>query len=220
MDLDLAISVLQKGLAGCFHIGSPTVKASWPLSGRTVSEIGGRLIEDYVLGCLKDSLESVRGPMMCEVRIPESGRAIEDIAVVFDDSESRLELLVDIKGHNQLRKGSRPNLASIRKCIEFYGDPKRVNSEIIIFYCRYEPSIPPGEHGSEIEYSVLPESFSDKGVFPLRYLSNRNLDPANIGSGGQLLLAREAEINFSIRSRSDFLKRLLQYRARLNSRGT
>jgi hypothetical protein len=55
-------------------------------------------------------------------------------------------------------------------------------------------------------------------IFPLRCLSAANLDPANIGSGGQLLLARENRIVLEERSRDDFVALLRQLGDRARAR--
>jgi hypothetical protein len=214
--LDHYLLLLRAALKRCFEQQSPAIRATWPLSGRTVSEIGGRLVESYVLARLPHelSLAQFDGKIFCE--IPESGRAMEDISVTFSSkSFGEVRLLVDIKGHNEYRSGSRPNLASIRKCIELYGDPTRTNDELVIFFCRYLPSVHPDNYAEEVKYQVLQDSFSEEGTFLLRSLSELNLDPANIGSGGQLLLAREDRIAIVKRSRAEFIQLLEALKARL-----
>jgi hypothetical protein len=88
----------------------------------------------------------------------------------------------------------------------------------VIFFCRYRPSIAPNGRGDDLSYEVLPESFGQTGLFPLRNLSAGNLDPANIGSGGQLLLARENRILLEERTREEFVALLRQLGDRARAR--
>ena len=126
------LSILRASLERCFDQRCPSIRATWPLSGRAVSEIGGRLVESFVLARLPHelSLAMFDGEIVCN--IPESGRAMEDIAVTFVGPAGQVRLLVDVKGHNEYRSGSRPNLASIRKCLELYGNPVHVADELTI----------------------------------------------------------------------------------------
>lgn len=213
--IDECLSIVRTSLARCFQQQAPSIQATWPLSGRAVSEIGGRLVESFVLARLPHELSTTPfdGQILCE--IPESGRAMEDIAVTFIGPHGRARLLIDVKGHNEYRTGSRPNLASIRKCLELYRSASHTADELVIFFCRYRPSIHPDHHAQAVEYHVLPESFDEQGIFLLRALSESNLDPANIGSGGQLLLARENNVRLVNRSRSEFVQLLEGLQSRL-----
>ena len=218
--LERALSDLRAALKALFADQPLRVQLSWPLGGRAVSEIGGRLIEDFVAARIDISLRNLERHSYeaATVALPSTGRALEDFSVNWVADGATLVLLVDVKGHNELRRGSRPNLASIRKCIELYSDPARRDHEPVIFFCRYRPSIAPNGRGDDLSYDVLPESFGPTGLFPLRCLSAANLDPANIGSGGQLLLARENRIVLEERSREDFVALLRQLGDRARAR--
>ena len=186
---------------------------SWDISDKTISEIGGRLIEDYVLTALPKHLENQNINITGTIEsctIPSSQRSMEDISFVWSskDIKGKLLLLVDVKGHNETKKGSRPNLASIRKCLELYSDENRVNEEVIIFFCRYIPIIVREDDKTKINYEILPDSFTESGIFLLRCLSENNLDPADIGSGGQILFARENDIVVVERTREEFVEYL------------
>lgn len=213
--LEQCLQTLRDSLSRCFNSTGPEIHTNWPISGRTVSEIGGRLIEDFVLLHLPQEL--LKSKFDGEIRCcaPDSGRAIEDIAVHFTSTAGDICLLVDVKGHNELQTGSRPNLASIRKCIELYSDANKANTEIVVFYCRYQPSLAKGGRSEAVSFNVLPTSFSKTGVFLLRELSDSNMDPANIGSGGQVLLAREDKIILSNRSRANFVSLMNTFQSRL-----
>lgn len=216
--LNECLTILRSSLQRCFAEQAPSIQATWKLSGRAVSEIGGRLIESFVLARLPHELSIVPfdGAIRCD--IPASGRAMEDIAVIFESGQRRVRLLVDVKGHNEYRAGSRPNLASIRKCVDLYESSDQASDELVVFFCRYKPSVHPDHYAESVAYEVLPESFSERGVFLLRSLSEANMDPANIGSGGQLLLAREDRIELVDRPREKFVIYLKALQGRLAER--
>ncbi len=200
------IGLLKESLSG------KILKAefSWDISEKTISEIGGRLIEDFILCELPRYIKNVAKTNsdyeFVQCIIPQSQRAMQDIEFVWKYKDVKYHLLVDIKGHNELKLGSRPNLASIRKCKDFYSDKKNLkNNEFYIFFCRYQPIITKESGTTKIEYRIKSDSFTEKGIFPLKYLSENNMDPANIGSGGQILLARETEIELVQRTDKDFL---------------
>ncbi|MFD0931837.1 hypothetical protein ACFQ0R_04410 [Psychroflexus salinarum] len=194
---------------------------NWGVSEKTVSEIGGRLIEDFILASLPTELEIELEPFsgtFINCNIPKSQRAMEDIGFTWlaPDGNTSIELLIDVKGHNETKTGSRPNLASIRKCKEFYSRPE--NEELWIFYCRYTPTVEKESTDTNISYKIEDGSFTDKGMFLLKSLSDRNMDPANIGSGGQILFARENNITLIDRDRKgmlDFLDSLSDHLGKL-----
>jgi hypothetical protein len=218
--IEEALEDLRNALAAAFGEREIRAQFSWTVGGRAVSEIGGRLLEDFALNRIAQSFSQLhpRTYESVEVTVPSSGRSIEDFRVDWSAGGSKQVLLVDVKGHNELRRGSRPNLASIRKCIELYGDPARAREEIVIFFCRYKPNIAPGDRAHDLTYRVMSDSFGLNGIFLLRNLSAANLDPANIGSGGQILLAREDRIVLEDRTRSEFVSLLEQLRGRSQRR--
>lgn len=73
----------------------------------------------------------------------------------------------------------------------------------------------PGDRCENISYEIQERSFHETGCFLLRELSDNNLDPANIRSGGQSLLARENQIQLVNRLRIEFLAMLESLRDRL-----
>ncbi len=208
-----ALEATRSMLADTFRDHSLKASFSWSIGGRAVSEIGGRLIEDFALDAIAASVKRFEGSTFdrIDVEIPTSGRTVEDFALAFQRGSSRLDFLVDVKGHNELRTGSRPNLASIRKCLALYSEPL-ASTEIIIFFCRYLPNIKPGERSRTLTLQIMDDSFRELCIFPLRWLSRSNLDVGNIGAGGQLLLARENQVQLELRTRTEFvaLLQLLQ----------
>jgi hypothetical protein len=200
------------------------ISFNWCVSEKTVSEIGGRLIEDFILTSLPTELEvefDGFAGSFTDCNIPESQRAMEDIAFSWlsPDGQTSIELLIDVKGHNETKTGSRPNLASIRKCKEFYESDE--NRELWIFFCRYTPKVETQLTDTNISYKIEDGSFSNNGMFLLRHLSDQNMDPANIGSGGQILFARENNITLINRDRQgmlEFLDNLSEHLSELKAR--
>ena len=207
--------LLQKSLEG----KTLTVELNWNISEKTIAEIGGRLLEDYILTVVPEVLKKNKSYFnkIKSCIIPKSQRSMEDIEFLWKDAESEISftLLVDIKGHNEKKKGSRPNLASIRKCRELYSGNEN-DKELLIFFCRYNPEVINKNDKTIISYNILDSSFDDKSIFLIRHLSDRNLDPADIGSGGQILLARENEITLVKRSRKEFVKLLDNFSSRIS----
>ena len=218
--LDACLSDLRAVVARVFEAQVPEISVDWEMSDRAISEIGGRILEDFVLRHVAEVAAELprKHSRSLTVNIPASGRTVEDFRLLCKIGDSTSELLVDIKGHNQFRKGSRPNLASLRKCRALYSNPSLVHQELVIFLCRYEPLVRRSRRRTQVRYQVSVQSFDDRHVIPIRWLGRRNLDPANIGSGGQLLLAREESIIVERRSRADFVRLLEELGGRLVSR--
>jgi hypothetical protein len=207
--LELATNDLIRLFSSALKGGELKISFNWGISEKMVSEIGGRLIEDYILTSLPNELNNeVEGLLgtFTHCTVPRSQRAMEDIGFTWlsPDGKTAIELLIDVKGHNETKTGSRPNLASIRKCREFYDSSDK--KELWIFYCRYTPEIDGSSSNTNISYKIEDESFEGKGLFLLRRLSDKNMDPADIGSGGQILFAREHEIELIDRDRGTMVK--------------
>ncbi|NQT71258.1 MAG: hypothetical protein HQ553_00640 [Chloroflexi bacterium] len=207
--LELATNDLIKLFSSALKGSELKISFNWEVSEKTVSEIGGRPIEDYILTSLPNELnnevEGLSGTFT-NCTVPKSQRAMEDIGFTWlsPDGKKSIELLIDVKGHNETKTGSRPNLASIRKCREFYTASDK--KELWIFYCRYTPKVDGSSINTNISYKLEDGSFEEKGLFLLRRLSDNNMDPADIGSGGQILFAREHEIELIDRDRGNMVK--------------
>jgi hypothetical protein len=78
--IEQALTSLRASLRVVFEFGSPTMSFDWPVSDRTMSEIGGRILEDLVLQRIKCAAEAANPKGSVSVRIPSSGRTLEDFA--------------------------------------------------------------------------------------------------------------------------------------------
>lgn len=180
---------------------------NWIVTEKIVSEVGGRLIEDFVLMSLPAEVakpyKGFKGKFL-GCKIPVSHRAMEDIEFTWESpGGTMIKLLVDVKGHNEKKSGSRPNLASIRKCVVLYSSDE--NIELFIFFCRYTPTVVNHADTTAITLKIDDLSFGAKGLFLLRRLSASNMAHADIGSGGQILFAKEHTIELMDRSRAEMI---------------
>ena len=201
--------------------------ASFDLGHKTVSEIGGRFIEEYVTQVL--SLHFLNNKDFKFEYL--SSRSLGDYKI-----ESRLNasfvLYVDIKAQHltireetekyykqnnisQKKPGeSHPNLISYEKAKEFFGDQARALEDIAIFNVKYSPDIVKGE----VDFNIQ-ESSADH-LFLLRTLSESNLSFGALGKG-QIQLSRLNNLVFESRSKAQFLDLVLRIAAKPRStRGT
>ncbi len=196
------------------------LRASFDLGHKTVSEIGGRFIEEYVTQILSSHF-SANQDFKFEYL---SSRSLGDYKI-----ESRLNtslvLYVDIKAQHltireetekyykqnnisQKKPGeSHPNLISFEKAKEFFADQTRALEDIAIFNVKYAPDIDQGQ----VDFNIQ-ESISDH-LFLLRTLSESNLSYGALGKG-QIQLSRLNNLVFENRSKAQFLDLVLRIAAK------
>lgn len=211
--LDEHLSQIADDINGIIDAHSCRISSPWPISQRCMAESGGRLLEDFLTHHMQADARNYRRP--------ESSRTIEDFSTEIGD----LHFLVDLKCAN-VSPGfsggapdrSRPNLVSIRKAIDFYESDLMIDKEIVILILKYSMHIATGQEGSvsEIEVQRVAKNLADPGskIFYFSQLSETNMYPANIGSGGQILLSRGSQLETQKRTRSEIaaLLRRLQVR--------
>lgn len=92
-----AMSAVRQSLSSAFFDQALQLHASWKVSGRAISEIGGRLIEDFVLSKLPQYFNRHLGSWdSVKCHVPDSGRAVEDISVTFNRGQTSTRLLIDV----------------------------------------------------------------------------------------------------------------------------
>jgi hypothetical protein len=188
-----------------------TLKASFPLGHKTVSEIGGRFIEEYATQALSGHFASNKDYEFEYL----SSRSLGDFKISSGVDMSHV-LYVDIKAQHltireetekyykenniaQKKPGeSHPNLISFEKAKDFFTDQDRALEDIAIFTIKYAPKI---ENGT-VEFNVQ-EPSSDH-LFLLRTLSESNLSFGALGKG-QIQLSRLNNLVFENRSKAEFL---------------
>ena len=203
------------------------LSASFELGHKTVSEIGGRFIEEYVTQILK---EHFAGNERFNFEYLSS-RSLGDYKIESRDN-SFYVLYVDIKAQhltireetekyykqNNIRQKkpgeSHPNLISFEKAKEFFSDSARTAEDIAIFNIKYAPEI----IGGKVNFKIQ-EAASDN-LFLLRTLSESNLSYGALGKG-QIQLSRLNTLLFEDRSKTQFLDLVQKIAAKpRTSRGT
>lgn len=192
---------------------------SIPLSHKCISEIGGRIIEEYLV----QAIEAFQDPSETFYLRAVAARAMGDFEIrsTLDDT---LVLLVDIKaGHRSIRdktaaqyaeKGialrrpgaSHPNLASVKKLEDLYGDDSRKNTDLAILIVGYDPFVV----GSTIRFRI-----EEPGASPLRLI--REFSESNLSLGqqlGQIQLSRGDRVETELRSKTEFLELIGRVQAR------
>lgn len=195
--------------------------ANWTLSSKAVSEIGGRLIEDWLIANLGDGLTAVRdlGSLQCDaVRVvPVAGRSIGDIAVCIELHRQSYTLFIDVKAANttardetlrfyqangilKKRPGeAHPNLISIPRAEQWYANPGNVRSDLAIFHCFYRPVF----ENNSVTFDFMDTLGKGSSLFLLRDISANNVTNGSLGRG-QLQLTKVSKLQFTQRTREEF----------------
>ncbi len=203
------------------------LSTSFELGHKTVSEIGGRFIEEYVTQILKEHFvgnERFNFEYL-------SSRSLGDYKIESRNNSSYV-LYVDIKAQhltireetekyykqnniNQKKPGeSHPNLISFEKAKEFFSDSARTLEDIAIFNIKYAPEI----NGGKVNFKI--QDATSDNLFLLRTLSESNLSYGALGKG-QIQLSRLNTLLFEDRSKTQFLDLVQKIAAKpRTSRGT
>jgi hypothetical protein len=215
MDFRVFFNSVQSETLSALNLAGKTlplqISASFDLGHKTVSEIGGRFIEEYITQALSRHFEN-----SADFRFEYlSSRSLGDYKIE-SRTNSGYVLYVDIKaqhmtireetekyykqnGITQKKPGeSHPNLISYEKAKEFYGDASRLFEDIAILNVKYAPEISGGKVDFKIQ-QMFPEQ-----LFLLRTLSEANLSFGALGKG-QIQLSRLNALAFNERNKSEFL---------------
>jgi hypothetical protein len=194
--------------------------ASWPISAKSISEIGGRLIEDWLISSLPDALTAASNacsPHCSNFRaIAVAGRAIGDTAIQFSYAARDYTVHIDVKAANlsardethrfylansiaKKRPGeSHPNLISLPRAELWYRDPQNALADLAILYCGYRAIVVDGTVTFD-----LSRSLNQSSLFLLRDISPSNVTVGALGRG-QLQLTRTSSIRFAERTKAEF----------------
>jgi hypothetical protein len=190
-----------------------TMTSSHPISHKTISEIGGRILEEYISKAIKESLSKNSDYFVNYL----SSRSLGDFCVqskkgtttIYFDIKSQ-HLSIREKTHEfyvnnniqQKKPGeSHPNLISYQKAKDFYSSIDRRNDDIGMIFVKYDPEI----SESIINFKIM--DFSDSSIFLLRDISINNLSYGNLGKG-QIQLSRINNLKMNEANKSEFLKTL------------
>lgn len=193
-------------------VGSPLIlKCNHALGHKTVSEIGGRIIEDF----LTSSLETAFSEDPQYVYKSTSSRSLGDFVVeekksnphrIFFDvkaqhlsiREKTLEFYQDKKIDAKKPGESHPNLISFEKAKDFFSDSRRAREDIAFVMIHYDPMIFRGD----IDFKIRPLSMNS--IFLLRDINDQNLSFGNLGKG-QIQLKRVSDIKIQNRTKVEFV---------------
>lgn len=193
--------------------GSPLIlKCNHPIGHKTVSEIGGRIIEDF----LTSSLEKTFSKDSRFIYQSTSSRSLGDF-VVEEKSSDPHRFYFDVKAqHLSIRDRtlefyrdkkikakkpgeSHPNLISFEKAKDFFSDSSRAREDIAFVMIHYDPVILKGE----IDFKIKPLSLDS--IFLLRDIDDHNLSFGNLGKG-QIQLKRVGDIRIQTTSKLEFVE--------------
>ena len=187
--------------------------SSHPLSHKTISEIGGGILEEYISKAIKESFSKNSDYFVNYL----SSRSLGDFFV--QSKKSATTIYFDIKSQHlsirektyeyyinnniqQKKPGeSHPNLISYQKAKDFYSSIDRQDDDIGMIFVKYDPEI----SGSTINFKIM--DFSNSSIFLLRDISTNNLSYGNLGKG-QIQLSRINNLRIDERNKSEFLKTL------------
>jgi hypothetical protein len=198
---------------------------SWNISSKAVSEIGGRLIEDWLSANFEQSLRTIEqlGGSQCNAmrNIPVAGRSIGDIELKFVIERCSYTLYIRIMSNNTIARDetyrfyqkhgikkprpgkSHPNLIAFERAVDFFNTASNISSDIAIFYCRYSPI----QEGTQVRFDFTKTLRCDSdSLFLLRDISEKNLSPVGNLGKGQLQMKGLSEIGLKPRTRKEFLQ--------------
>ena len=187
------------------------INSSHPISHKTVSEIGGRILEDFISNAIKESLKGQEEYQLDNL----SSRSLGDFCIknknsnfgnfYFDVKSQHLSIRQKTyeyykeNGIDQKKPGeSHPNLISYQKALEFYDDEGKSKDDIGLIFVKYDPEI----QGKNINFNILP--FDPTSIILLRDIDDGNLSYGNLGKG-QIQLSRVNNIKMRERSKPEFI---------------
>lgn len=198
-------------LNNSFEENPLSLSVSHPIGHKTVSEVGGRFIEDYVIASLESIFENDNQYTVH----PTSSRSLGDF-VVEEQQSIPHRIYFDVKAqHLTIREKtyelykekqidakkpgeSHPNLISFDKARNFYSDTSRSKEDIAFVMIHYDPVI----IGKEVKFNLQPLNLDS--IFLLRDIGDQNLSFGNLGKG-QVQLKRIGDIQLKRRSKKEFI---------------
>lgn len=201
--------------------GSPLIlKCNHAIGHKTVSEIGGRIIEDF----LTSSLETAFNKDSQYIYQSTSSRSLGDFAIEEKKSNPH-RFFFDVKAqHLSIREKtlefyreksidakkpgeSHPNLISFEKAKDFFSDSSRAREDIAFVMIHYDPTILRGDVNFKLRH------LTDESIFLLRDIDEQNLSFGNLGRG-QIQLKRINDILVQNRSKVEFIDFINQLAAK------
>jgi len=203
-------SILQIGINAFISERKPYFETSFEIGHKTISEIGGRFIEEYITLAIRSSELLIHGFTIESL----SSRSLGDFSV---RTKNGVTFYIDIKTQHisirertleyyqshdikQKKPGeSHPNLISYQKAVDFFSDYSKAMDDIGILLIKYDPSLNKGR----VDFNI--SKIEEKSIILLRDFSEQNLSYGDLGKG-QIQLSRINNLNYIQRSKKDFLQ--------------
>lgn len=220
LDIDFNLRKSFKEIIGVLEVAANSaikntplvIRSSHSLGHKTISEIGGRIIEEYLVDTFDNSATN-NSTFSFQAT---SSRSLGDFAIE-SCSDKKHKFYFDVKAqHLSIREKtlemyksrminakkpgeSHPNLISYQKVKDFYFDNERINEDIAFLMIHYDPII----RGGEVDFNI--KLLTANSFFLLRDLATENLSFGNLGKG-QIQLKRINSVKIQKRSKSEFVE--------------
>lgn len=188
------------------------LSSNHPVGHKTVSEVGGRFIEDYLTSILESVFKCDKryrflsttsrslGDFVVAEREPNSHRFYFDVKAQHLSIRERTYEFYKEKKIDAKKPGeSHPNLISYEKAKGFFSDSSRAKEDIAFVMIHYDPEI----EGGKVNFNLKP--LEQHSIFLLRDISDDNLSFGSLGKG-QVQLKRVSNIKIQSRSKEKFVE--------------
>jgi hypothetical protein len=217
-------------------VGIPVVvEFGWPIFSKTISEIGGRLLEDWLLRRLQDAIDlrmSSGDLLGSRYRVsPVAAREIADIQVEFEIDGKAYHLFLSVKAANlnardetfafykqygilKKRPGqSHPNLISVEKALSWWSNDELADREIALLYLRYIVEFDEAGRSATFKIQNNFSSQEEVSLLLIRDISAHNVSPIGSLGKGQIQLHRLTRLETTERTREEFVTFIENLRA-------
>ena len=187
------------------------LSSNHPIGHKTVSEVGGRFIEDYLTSILESVFKSDKrygflsttsrslGDFVVAEREPNSHRFYFDVKAQHLSIRERTYEFYKEKKIDAKKPGEgHPNLISYEKAKDFFSDSSRTREDIAFVMIHYDPEIV----GGKVNFNLKP--LAQHSIFLLRDIGDDNLSFGNLGKG-QVQLKRVSKIGVKRRGKKEFV---------------
>lgn len=187
------------------------LSSNHPIGHKTVSEVGGRFIEDYLTSSLEGFFKNhgryefqattsrSLGDFVVEERQSDAHRIYFDVKAQHLSIREKTYEFYKAKKIDAKKPGeSHPNLISFEKAKDFFTDIRRSREDIAFVMIHYDPQIIDGD----VYFNLKP--LDKHSIFLLRDIGEENLSFGNLGKG-QVQLKRISNIRVKKRSKQEFV---------------
>lgn len=188
------------------------LECSISINHKTISEIGGRIIEEYTLLALKElflkskdyDFENLSSKSLGDFILSSTDK--DFVKLFFDVKAQHISIREKTqtfyleKGIKQKKPGeSHPNLISYQKAIDFFTDDTKDKEDICMLFIKYDPII----ENKIVNFNIIP--LDKNSILLLRNIADKNLSYGNLGKG-QIQLYRLYNIVTIQRTKLEFVE--------------